>query len=161
MSGRNPIPTALKLVTGKKGRGINKKEPVFDPLRSKCPLPLDDVGKKEWSRLSKLLGESGVLTEADLTPLAICCRIWSQIVMLSAELAKPTDYMAFDIIINSDTGDPIKANAKTNPLAVRLDNLYTEYRSYFGLFGIGPVNRCKIQTKEPTSKKDHKERFFK
>lgn len=161
MAGRKPIPTALKLVTGKKGRGINKKEPKFTLKIPKCPLKLDKVGRATWEEKAKLLSDAGVLTEADGNTLSLYCHIWSQIVMLTAELKTPQDYIAYDVKINEDTGQEIKVNAKTNPLCVRLENLYTEYRAYSALLAQDPLNRGKIQANPKTNKEtDGKERFF-
>lgn len=159
MAGRKPINSKLKLVTGKKGRGINEKEPQFENVIPDCPLDLDEVGKATWNETSKLLYDAGVLTIADGRTLAIYCRIWSQIVLLSAELKSATDYMAYDIKINDDTGEEIKVNAKTNPLCVRLENLYGEYRAYSALLGVDPANRGKIKTVSKTEQKKTA-RFF-
>jgi phage terminase small subunit len=161
MAGRKPIPTALKLVTGKKGRGINKQEPKFDNKIPACPLDLDEVGRETWDEKSKLLYEAGVLTEADGHSLALYCHIWSQIVMIAKELKTANDYIAYDIKINSDTGEEIKVNAKTNPLCVRLECLYTEYRAYSALLAQDPLNRGKIKAGNiPIIEKKGKARFF-
>ena len=161
MTGRKPISTALKLVTGKKGRGINQNEPKFENKIPKCPLELDEVGQAMWKEKSKLLYEAGVLTEADGQTLAMYCHIWSQIVLLSREIKSANDYIAYDIKINSDTGEEIKVNAKTNPLCVRLECLYAEYRAYSALLGQDPANRGKIKTiGNPPTEKKGKGRFF-
>jgi len=161
---RNPTPTALKIVTGNPGkRPLNTKEPRFKNSIPPCPMDLDEVGTREWKNKSRLLHDAGVLTEVDGNTLALYCRIWSQIVLLSAEIGTVADYIAYDIKINEDTGEEIKVNAKTNPLAVRLESLYAEYRAYSGLLGLDPVNRGKIKAEKPESgKKDKKsaERFF-
>jgi P27 family predicted phage terminase small subunit len=162
MRGRKPTSTALKIVTGNPGhRPLPEGEPEFKNEIPKCPLDLDPVGKNTWKEKSKLLFDAGVLTEADGETLAIYCRIWSQIVLLSAELKTPADYMAYDIKINEDTGEEIKVNAKTNPLCVRLENLYSEYRAYSALLALDPANRGKIKTgNKPQKEKTGKERFF-
>lgn len=163
MRGRKPINTAIKLVTGKPGRGmpLPEDELKFESKIPDLPLLLDVVGKAKWDEKSELLYAAGVLTEADGETLSIYCWIWSQIVMLSAELKTPADYIAYDIKINEDTGDEIKVNAKTNPLCVRLEKLYGEYRAYSALLGLDPANRGKIKTgRKGEGKKTGKERFF-
>ncbi len=162
MRGRKPTSTAIKLVTGNPGhRPLPEDEPQFQAAIPKCPLALDKVGQAKWKEKSKLLFNAGVLTEADGETLAIYCWIWSQIVILTAELKTHADYMAYDIKVNEDTGDEIKVNAKANPLCVRLENLYSEYRAYSALLGLDPANRGKIKTgKKNDGKKTGKERFF-
>jgi P27 family predicted phage terminase small subunit len=162
MRGRKPTNTAIKLVTGNPGhRPLPEDEPLFQSKIPPCPLALDKIGKKTWDEKAKLLYDAGVLTEGDGETLAIYCRIWSQIVLLSAELKTPLDYMAYDIKINEDTGEEIKVNAKTNPLCVRLENLISEYKAYSALLGLDPANRSKIKTgKKVEGKKTGKERFF-
>lgn len=162
MRGRKPTNSAIKLVTGNPGhRPLPEDEPKFKSKIPKCPLALDEVGKATWKEKAKLLYDAGVLTEADGQTLAVYCRIWSQIVLLSAELNSVESYIAYDIKINEDTGAEIKVNAKTNPLCVRLENLYGEYRAYSALLGLDPANRGKIKTgKNNDGKKTGKERFF-
>lgn len=163
MAGRKPTPTALKLVKGNPGkRPLNTNEPEYKNTIPKCPMKLDSVGSAEWKSKSKLLHESGVLTEIDGNTLAIYCHIWSQIIILTSEINKASDYMAYDIKVNEDTGEEIKVNAKTNPLAVRLESLYSEYRAYSAILGLDPVNRGRIKTAKPKdkAKPEGKERFF-
>lgn len=162
MRGRKPTNTAIKLVTGNPGhRPLPENEPKFKNKIPECPLCLNEAGRAKWEEKSKLLFDAGVLTEADGETLAMYCWIWSQIVMLTAELKTHADYMAYDIKINEDTGDEIKVNAKTNPLCVRLESLYAEYRAYSALLGLDPANRGKIKTgKKVEGEKTGKERFF-
>ena len=145
---RRPEPTALKLVKGNPGkRAINKNEPAFKNCIPKCPMKLDKVGQKEWNDLSKLLFDAGVLTEVDSRALAVYCRIWSQIVLLSGSLNTIADYIT--------DGD-------TNPLTVRLEKLYIEHRSYSAILGLDPANRSKIKVNTPPkpAEKEGKGRFF-
>ena len=161
MRGRKPIPKSLKLLTGNPGhRPLSDSEPEFQRIIPKCPIKLDKVGRKKWREKSKLLLGAGVLTEADGETLALYCQIWSQIVMLSKELKSTADYMAYDIKVNEDTGEEIKVNAKNNPLTVRLETLYKEYRAYSALLGLDPANRGKIKVNKPSNDKGGKGRFF-
>lgn len=163
MAGRNPKPTALKLVTGNPGkRPLNKAEPKYDDGIPICPSWLrDKVARAEWKRLTKLLGDAGVLTVADGNSLAMYCYVVSQIDAITQNIAE-NGYVAFDIKINQDTGEEIMVNPKSNPLALRLENYIKELRAYSALFGLDPSTRGKIHAKEPDGKKtDKKERFFK
>jgi P27 family predicted phage terminase small subunit len=160
MKGRKPTATALKLVKGNPGkRPINQDEPQFDVVIPKCPMKLDKVGKAEWDKLSKLLFDAGVLTEVDDRTLAVYCHIWSQIVLLTAEIEK-YGYLSYSEK-STDVGSAMY-EAKANPAAVRLEKLYAEHRAYSAILGLDPANRGKIKVnKKPEPKKDGKERFFK
>ena len=51
--GRNPKPTAQKVLEGNPGkRELNTKEPKPEKKAPACPKWLDDEAKKEWKRLS-------------------------------------------------------------------------------------------------------------
>lgn len=156
MKGRKPTPLALKVLRGNPGRRpLPDSEPAFENIIPKCPIDLDKIGKKTWKEKSKLLHAAGVLTTADGQTLALYCQIWSQIVMLSKELSTVADYMAYDVKINESTGEEIRVNAKVNPLVIRLEALYAEYRSYSALLALDPANRGKIKVdKKPEKKKD-------
>jgi P27 family predicted phage terminase small subunit len=147
VAGQRPTLSIVKEVTGKKGKGVNTEEPKFDVVIPKCPMKLDAIGKKEWDEVSLLLFNAGVLTEADKRALAIYCRIWSQVVLLSGQLNTAADYI--------DDGD-------INPLAMRLEKLMSEHRAYSALLGLDPLSRTRIKASPPQQpKKDGKERFFK
>jgi len=64
--GRKPKPTSLKLLAGNPGkRKINDSEPHFDLSQPSPPPFLSDDAKVEWGRMSGLLYDAGVMTEAD------------------------------------------------------------------------------------------------
>jgi len=156
-------PTALKLLKGNPGkRPISKDEPEFDSGVPERPKWLSDpVAIVEWKRLTKLLSSAGVLTVGDGDTLAMYCYILSQIDAITKSIAE-NGHVAFDIKINSDTGEEIMVNPKSNPLSLRLENYIKELRTYSGLFGLDPSSRSKIHTGKPNGKKaDPKERFFK
>ena len=67
--GRKPLPTALKLLEGDRGKGrrpINKEEPAPPQDHVKCPSWLMPEAKKEWKRLAPSLIAMGVLTDHDM-----------------------------------------------------------------------------------------------
>ena len=56
--GRKPLPTALKVLEGDRGKGrraINKNEPTPPQNNIKCPDWLMPEAKKEWKRLAPSL----------------------------------------------------------------------------------------------------------
>ena len=66
--GRKPLPTALKVLEGDRGKGrrpINQNEPAPPQKNVKCPDWLMPEAKKEWKRLAPALMAMGILTEHD------------------------------------------------------------------------------------------------
>lgn len=142
MAGRKPKPTQLKLITGNPGkRPLNQDEPKYCDSIPPCPLDLDEVGRRTWDEKSRIMHDAGVLTEADGHTLALYCRIWSQIVLLAAEVQTPEDYVY-------------------NQKASRLEKLYAEYRAYSALLGMDPANRTRIKANPVQKAPESKERFF-
>ena len=56
--GRKPLPTALKLLEGDRGKGrrpLNQSEPIPPKATIRCPSWLLPEAKKEWKRLAPAL----------------------------------------------------------------------------------------------------------
>jgi P27 family predicted phage terminase small subunit len=155
MRGRKNTPTALKILTGNPGqRALPENEPQFKVKIPKCPLELNAEGKKTWKALSKLLFDAGVLTDGDGFTLATYCHIWSQIVALTSELQKASDYLIEPTHTNSSTKVVTTGDPKVNPLALRLATLYSEHRSYAAVLGLDPSSRTKLRVNKTPKKED-------
>ena len=79
--GRKPLPTAMKVLEGDRGKGrrpLNDHEPVPPAGGVKCPTWLMPEAKKEWKRLAASLEAMGVLTMADLTAFAGYCQAYAR-----------------------------------------------------------------------------------
>lgn len=79
--GRKPLPTALKVLEGDRGKGrrpANEHEPVPPKGAVKCPAWLLPEAKKEWKRLAPSLEAMGVLTTVDLTAFAGYCQAFAR-----------------------------------------------------------------------------------
>ena len=77
--GRKPKPTAVKVLEGNPGkRQLNELEPKPEKKAPKCPVWLDKEAKKEWRRISKQLGDLGILTEVDMAAFAGYCEAYSR-----------------------------------------------------------------------------------
>ena len=73
-SGRRPLPTALKLLTGNRGRRpLNHREPKPEIALPPAPDHLDPVARKEWDRVAPELFALGVLSRLDVAVLAAYC----------------------------------------------------------------------------------------
>ena len=82
MTGRKPLPTALKMIKGtaRKHR-MNKNEPkIKQGDIPPCPSWMGVEGKKEWKRLSTALHDTGIVTALDTSMLAALCQMWGEYV---------------------------------------------------------------------------------
>lgn len=77
--GRNPKPTALKILEGNPGKKpLNENEPKPKKIAPKCPSWLEPEAKKEWRRMAKTLETIGVLTQVDATAFAGYCQAYAR-----------------------------------------------------------------------------------
>ena len=79
--GRKPLPTALKVLEGDRGKGrrpINKDEPTPPQNNIKCPDWLMPEAKKEWKRLAPSLIAMGILTDHDMEAFAGYCQAYAR-----------------------------------------------------------------------------------
>ena len=79
--GRKPLPTAIKLLEGDRGKGrrpINSREPTPSQENVKCPSWLMPEAKKEWKRLAPSLIAMGTLTEHDMEAFAGYCQAYAR-----------------------------------------------------------------------------------
>lgn len=80
-AGRKPIPTAIKLLEGDRGKGrrpINPNEPKPGKANLACPDWLLPEAKEEWERLAPALDAMGVITEADLSAFEGYCQSYAR-----------------------------------------------------------------------------------
>ena len=81
VKGRKPLPTAIKVLEGDRGKGrrpINEHEPTPPKENIKCPSWLLPDAKKEWKRLAPALISMGVLTMADITAFEGYCQAYAR-----------------------------------------------------------------------------------
>jgi len=161
MRGRKNTPTNFKVINGNPGhRPLPENEPEFENKIPECPKWLrTKVAKDEWARVTTLLSDAGVITNADGNALAMYCYIVSEIDRLTKALKGKNN----DVIVTMKM-DPLGNEVreiKTNPRAVRLENYIKELRYYSSLFGLDPADRSKIKVPKAPQKSDGKQRFFK
>lgn len=81
IKGRKPLPTAIKVLEGDRGKGrrpLNENEPIPPAGDVKCLSWLLPEAKKEWKRLASSLEAMGVLTMADLAAFAGYCQAYAR-----------------------------------------------------------------------------------
>lgn len=155
MAGRRPTPTALKLVKGNPGkRGLPKKEPKPKREIPSCPAHLGESGKVAWGRLSVLLDQMGVLTEADGFALERLVDCYTDILDCRQLIARDgrtytTTTMQGDTLI------------KGNPAVNQLRAADAQFKSYLVEFGLTPAARSKVHaTPDEEDKTDPLAEFF-
>jgi len=150
--GNRPVPTKLKLLTGNPGkRPINTLEP--EPERGIPVMPgwLEEfpTAVEEWDREAEILDGMGILTMAEGGVLAMRCYLASEIQEMAVEIKKEgrvayvqkMDYLGNEIM-----------EAKTNPKAIQIKNLITEYRQIGSLLGLDPSSRTRLSVTEKGKK---------
>ena len=89
LRGPTPQPTELKRFRGNPGkRPLGKNEPNPGALRTRPPAHLDAEARKEWKRLSGILGRMKVLTEADYIALGNLCVAYSTLIQAQKKLSE-------------------------------------------------------------------------
>ena len=79
--GRKPLPTALKVLEGDRGKGrrpLNKNEPIPSQENILCPPWLLPEAKAEWNRLAPSLIAMGILTIHDTEAFAGYCQAYAR-----------------------------------------------------------------------------------
>jgi len=152
--GRRPKPTAIKRLEGNPGkRPLNKHEPQPGKLvNADCPTVIanDKYARAEWERIAPVLVGMGVLTEADLTALAVYCRTcgeyWRAIEQMDRE------------------GGPLYVSPKTgyamvSPLFSVAQRCADQMRRLMVEFGLTPAARVKLSV-EPEEPSDEFDEWF-
>lgn len=151
MAGRKPIPTTLKLVTGKKGRGINENEPQLEIKIPSCPSCLSAAAKAEWRRVAPILENQGLLAEVDRSALAAYCVLYARWTKALRNIEEQGE------VVTS-----AKGVLQTSPWILIAKSAEKEMRTYAGLFGMSPADRSKVSAiQKQETKSQGKDRFFK
>jgi len=128
------MPTATRMLRGNKGkRPVNPGEPQPERVAPPCPPHLDDMAKKEWKRLCKLLLKMSVLTEADGMVLACLCQTWSTLIAAQRKL--------------SETGMLFKTPSgyvQQSPLISIVNNCTDTVTKLAREFGLTPASRGRL-----------------
>jgi P27 family predicted phage terminase small subunit len=175
MAGRPPKPTALRLVGGNAGkRPLPVNEPAPPPGAPEMPAGLRPVAVAAWHRLSRTLGDMGVLTVADgeaLTRLCDCL----------ADLQDARDAYERPFVAerwNKDTGEiteqEIAEGGKPTYVSFGKDGVMLRTRTelaliadcdrrvrgYLADFGLTPAARSKVKVQDSGKKNDPTARYF-
>lgn len=139
MRGRKPKPTKFReLVGNPSGRPLNTAEPEYPAGAGDCPVELDDAGRAEWERVSRLMTASGVLTAADRAVLTLYCSAWSRWAKANAFVLK--------------TGEVLKTtegNFYQNPYLSVANKALEQVAKLAAALGLDPTSRTRVHAATP------------
>lgn len=139
MAGRRPTPTHLRLVKGNPGkRPVNAAEPKPAREIPSPPAHISTAARVAWGRLTGLLDQMGVLTQADAYALERLAELYAEIVDLTAALA--THGRVYES--STESGGTI---VRPRPEAAMLADADRRFRAYLIEFGLTPAARSKVR----------------
>ena len=86
MTGRKRTPAKVTALRGNPGHRKRTVEPQFDTDIPDAPAVLDREARAEWTRITSLMSNAGMMTPAYRGLLTIYCQTWSEYVFLMGEL---------------------------------------------------------------------------
>lgn len=134
--GRNPTPTALKLIRGDRESRINRKEPVPGGGIPDCPDDVTPAVRAIWDYTITELSAMHIATSADRDALVCYCEAVVVHRRASALLAKS------DVLIKGLHGTPVRNPA----LQVQRDSARL-IRAFAQEFGLTPAARSRIEVR--------------
>lgn len=139
-----PTPSAILKMRGSRRADQGGAEPALPVRMPDCPHWLSADARLEWERLSPLLLEMGIISEADRAALAMCCQAWSDFVKASKEMER-------------DGRTPeMRGHARRD-----LNAAVERFLKLAGQFGLTPSARARINTyKPPAAEDDEMERLI-
>lgn len=146
-------PTALKLLHGNAGkRALNRKEPKFDGL-PKCPKWLLPAARKEWKRIMSEFAHLGLITSADLGPLASYCQSfarWQE----AEEILNREGSIIQEEVLNRNGGPTGRTRVKRHPASIVSKDEKAAMHKAASLFGFDPASRTRVVAPEQNEDED-------
>lgn len=141
MTGRKPVPTALKVLRGNPGkRPLPADEPQYPALSADAPVPevlaLSPVAAAEWQRMTGLLDAAGVLTQADEGAVIACCQQWAVYVEASRKVTSA------GLVVKGKDGTPMP-----NPYLAIADKALRACTRLWTELGCTPTSRTRVQAR--------------
>jgi len=148
LGGRRPKPTALKILTGNPSkRPLNKHEPIAENFNSPCPSYLTKKGIEAWHKLTPILKDMNVLTNADSLALERLCDCYADI-LAARELIKRDGRTYQTTDANGNT------LIKNNPAVNQARTSEAQLKSYLVEFGLTPAARTKLHSMNGDDEKE-------
>jgi|SRR5699024_7762853 len=126
-----------------KRRAENEERLKMRSVNVKAPDWLDDIAKREFERVAKLLLDVELINEADVAHLALYCDAYSQYVGYKEEV--------------ENTG--LWIDDKPNPFIIRMRDAATQVRQFASDLGLSPQARAKLAINLADGEDDDEEDF--
>src|SRR5436190_3246963 len=157
-SGRKPLPTHLKLITGNPGRKpLNEYEPRPPAALPTPPPELNEDGRIEWDRVAIRLYTLGILTAIDRGVLAAYCQAYGRWIRAERALSNvaATDKVFGGILARRKNG-----NLVVNPLVNAANKAMDDMRRLASEFGMTPSARSRIRADGQVDRNDPAAKYF-
>jgi len=145
-AGRPRKPTKLHVINGTdRPCRRNNDEPEPDVVENVPDPPefLSDTAKEEWYSISVKLHNIGVLTDIDLSMLALYCQAYGRWVDAEKKITPA------NMVVKTKNGNPIN-----NPYLNIANTSMRDCHRYLAEFGMTPSSRTKIRVDGSAKKKN-------
>lgn len=143
MAGRNPKPTALKVIEGNKGKrkiGANEPDPAY--LNDLTPPAwLSSAAAEVWNEIAPNLRKACVLTELDVQALAMGCVAVAQ---YRAAVRRVGEDLVKSKQVENDEGRACEVGEHVNPWMIVQSMTFKQAMAIFAQFGMSPAARTRI-----------------
>ena len=154
MTGRKPVPTALRLLHGNpRQHAINQNEPKPGPGLLECPDWLSDRAKRMFNELVELLGEMKVLTQADQLALELLCEAYAE--YRDAREVVMAEGPTYECV-TTNGGTMIRARPEVGIAA----DAWRRVKSMVSEFGLTPSSRVKLHVPGDNGPGDELDEFI-
>lgn len=145
MAGRNPKPTALKLLQGNPGhRPLNASEPQPDAGAPEMPPGLSTAAQDEWRRILPILSKMRVLTVADSATIAGYCQSFADWIAAQSDVREHG--LLIEEPMTNRMGEIVGHRLKKNPALTIANELKKAYRAFASDLGLSPASRTRVHT---------------
>lgn len=141
MRGRKPKPAHLRVIQGNPRDKPIRQEPQPTRELPEPPVFLTADAKEEWRRVSTELFNLGLLTRADVQPLAAYCQAFGRWIAAERAIARMAekDALTSGLMIKTTNG-----NAIQNPLVGTANKAAADMVRYAAEFGLTPAARARL-----------------
>lgn len=154
--GRKPLPTHLKLITGRQRGPVNPAEAMPPPGMPDVPEHLSDAAKVEWGRVCHDLYTAGLLSKADRAILGCYCQAY-------ADWVEAETVLAHFVKKAKELNDPgrglmittINGNVVQNPIVGVRNKARADVARYATDLGMTPSSRSRVTAKPPPDPKQN------
>lgn len=146
MSGRKPIPRAIKVARGNPGkRPLSDSEPTPSSAEPNPPLWLPENAVEHFNTLAARLAELRILSRSHTEAMAIAALRMAEIAELSADVAENgRTYQT-----TTQTGGVMN---RTRPEVAQLSEAQRHLQSLLSEFGLTPSASTKVKTAPKTAR---------